>query len=164
MNPEVKVKSVNVEVMQNSVAVAANKGIMNQAVCQTAANTAAKTVTMGNTFDLVTKAMILVKFQNAITVANATLNITHTDLGGNESSTGAKAIHYRGAALPAGLVKAGTEVPMRYDGTRWNIIGDLTPSGFTITSDEEHGIDEFSAIGSASITEDDEHGYDEFDF
>ena len=125
MTPTEKAKGINLEVMQDSIRDARNKSIGNDAVCSTAAGTAAKTVTLGTTFELVTKATIIVKFENAITVAGATLNITHTDLAGQTSSTGAKDIYYRGAALPANLVKAGMSLIMRYNGTQWDIISNI---------------------------------------
>lgn len=160
-----KEQQVTVEGMQAADRKALNKGIGNSCTCSTAAATAAKTVTLGNTFQLVQDATILVKFTNAITVANATLAVTHTPFGASEATTeAAKPIYYRGAALPAGLVKAGTMVMLRYNGTQFDIVGDLTPSGFSVTSDETTGYDTFEAIGSAEITEDDTKGYDEFTF
>ena len=75
MDPQVEAKTVNVGVMQASVGVALNTGIGNRAVCQTAANTAAKTVTISNKFfDLVDEPTILVVFNNAITVLGGKLS------------------------------------------------------------------------------------------
>lgn len=102
-----------------------NKGIGSEGTCSTAAATAAKEVTLGTTFELVNKATILVKFTNAISVASATLAVTHTDLDGTTTTETAKPIYYRGAALAANMVKAGDILVLRYDGTSWNIIGVL---------------------------------------
>lgn len=187
------------ELMQSEVMPRTNKGIGNEAVCQTAAATAAKTIIAPAGFSLTNGATIIVTFANAIGVANATLafgtavDSTADDYAQkNPASEGwyvlsggtfvltedatpqngttyytvsaAKPIYYRGAALGANLVKAGSQVILRYNGTQFCVIGDLTPSGFSITSDEVNGVDVFTAIGSATIVEDNEHGYDDFNF
>jgi hypothetical protein len=64
--------------------------------CATAAATAAKAVSISS-YTLVAGGIVVVKFDNAVP-ANATLNVT---------SKGAKAIHYKGAAITAGVIKAG---------------------------------------------------------
>lgn len=73
------------------------------AVCSTAAATAAKTASISS-FALTAGGIVTIKF-NADVPANATLNI---------SSKGAKAIYYRGAAITAGVIKAGDTVTMIY--------------------------------------------------
>ena len=83
--------------------------------CSTAAGTAAKVVTCSG-FNLVTGATVMVKFTNANTVANPTLNV---------NSKGAKAIYYRGAALTASSLAnwgAGDVVEFRYNGTQWDLL------------------------------------------
>ena len=162
MTEEVKKKSVNMEDMAAYAKILHNKGVGNNATCSTAGSTAAKEVTMGTTFDLVAEATILVKFANAITVANATLKVATPTV--QMADAVAKPIFYCGAALGANLVKAGMTVMMRYDGTNWNIIGDLTKSGFIITTDETTGTDIFTAVGSAEITPNDTTGVDAFTF
>ena len=162
MTEEVKKKSVNMEDMAAYAKILHNKGVGNNATCSTAGSTAAKEVTMGTTFDLVAEATILVKFANAITVANATLKVATPTV--QMADAVAKPIFYCGAALGANLVKAGMTVIMRYDGTNWNIIGDLTKSGFIITADETTGTDIFTAVGSAEITPNDTTGVDAFTF
>ena len=162
MTEEVKKKSVNMEDMAAYAKILHNKGVGNNATCSTAGSTAAKEVTMGTTFDLVAEATILVKFANAITVANATLEVASPTV--QMADAVAKPIFYCGAALGANLVKAGMIVMMRYDGTNWNIIGDLTKSGFIITTDETTGTDIFTAIGSATVSHNDTTGADEFVF
>ena len=84
-------------------------------VCSTAAGTAAKTVTMTN-YNLVAHGIVSIRFTNAITVANATLNI---------NGKGAKAIYYQGTALAANVIGAGSTVVMQYNGTVYNIIGGI---------------------------------------
>lgn len=88
--------------------------------CSTAAGTAAKTVaTKDAKFDLEAGARIMVKFANANTAASPTLNV---------DSTGAKAIYYRGAAVGAKALGAGV-YEFLYNGTQWEIIGDLAVWG-----------------------------------
>lgn len=174
--------------MQDVVIPNKNKGIGNEAVCETAGSTAAKTVAAPDGFSLSVSATVIVTFQNAITVAGATLAV---------GDAAAKPIFYRGAALAANMVKAGAQLILRYDGTNFNVIGDLdtdtdtvtdvtfdssdnklkqtkggvqtdivqlVTSGFAISNDETTGLDEISAIGSATITEDDTNGIDELSF
>ena len=157
-----ELEAVNVQDLKASMKKGGNRGIYNEGTCTTAAATAAKEVTMGTTFDLVAEATILVKFANAITVANATLKVASPTV--QMADAVAKPIFYCGAALGANLVKAGMIVMMRYDGTNWNIIGDLTKSGFIITTDETTGTDIFTAMGSATVSHNDTTGADEFVF
>ena len=79
--------------------------------CATAAGTAAKTLDILD-YQLTRARSIVVTFSNAITVANATLNI---------SSKGAKPIYYRGEALEADVIKAADIVTFLYDGTNYVI-------------------------------------------
>lgn len=132
MTEQEKKKTVNVEDMQAFGKVIHNKGIGSEGTCTTAAGTAAKTVTVGTTFSPVAGATLLVTFQNAITVASATLAVTYGP-SGSTATLAAKPIYYRGAALGAGLVKAGAVLLLRYDGTRFNIVGDLDTDTNTVT-------------------------------
>ena len=128
MDESTKAKTVNMEDMQAHTRVLHNKGIGSSGTCSTAAATAAKAVTLGSTFDLVSGATILVTFTNGISVAGATLAVTHTPIGASEATTeAAKAIYYRDAALGADMVKAGAKVLLRYNGTQFDVIGDLFP-------------------------------------
>ena len=71
--------------------------------CSTAAATAAKAVSISS-YTIVAGGIVVVKFDNAVP-ANATLNVT---------SKGAKAIHYKGAAITAGVIKAGDTCTFMY--------------------------------------------------
>lgn len=73
------------------------------ATCSTAEATAAKTAALPS-YTLTTGGIVAVKFTNAVP-AGATLNI---------NSKGAKAIYYKGAAITAGVIKAGDTVTMIY--------------------------------------------------
>ena len=79
--------------------------------CETAAATAAKTVTLSN-YALVTGGIVTVKFTNTNTAANPTLNI---------NSKGAKAIQYNGSATFTAGILSGA-VTFIYDGTAYQII------------------------------------------
>ena len=83
--------------------------------CSTAASTAAKTVSVSN-FVLETGARILVKFTITNTASNPTLNV---------SSTGAKSIMYRGSAISASSLATNRIYEFIYDGTNWELIGDI---------------------------------------
>lgn len=85
----------------------------------TAAGTAAKVATIAN-YKLVTGALVLIEFTATNTAANPTLNI---------SSTGAKAIYYNGAAVTASYLKAQHIYMMRYNGTQYDIVGDIDTAG-----------------------------------
>lgn len=97
----------------DGVAFNGTANIAHFGTCSTAAATVAKVVACTG-FALKTGAVINVKFSNAITVASATLNV---------NSTGAKAIYYRGAALPANIVSGGTVVKLVYNGTQYDMVG-----------------------------------------
>ena len=73
------------------------------AVCTTAAATAAKTASISS-YALTTGGIVSIKFDNDVP-AGATLNIT---------SKGAKAIYHRGAAITAGVIKAGDTATFVY--------------------------------------------------
>jgi len=78
--------------------------------CTTAAATAAKTANISS-YALVAGGIVVVKFDNSVP-ANATLNVT---------SKGAKAIHYKGAAITAGVIKAGDTATFIYS-TQYHLL------------------------------------------
>lgn len=89
--------------------------ISHYGTCDTVASTAAKTVSLSN-YSLVTGSRIVVKFTVTNTAANPTLNV---------NNTGAKPIIYRGSAISAGYLAANRVYEFVYDGTNWNLMGDL---------------------------------------
>ena len=110
-------EAINVSGLKASLKKGGNVGIYNEAICSTAGGTAAKvTNTTPPSFTLTAGAKILVKFTYAISAENATLQV---------GSNSAKPIYYKGSALPADLVKAGTSLLLSYDGTSFNIVGDI---------------------------------------
>lgn len=92
--------------------------ITHYGTCSTAKGTAAKVVDIDG-FKLVTGAVVWVRFTvtNTAAVANLTLNV---------NGTGAKHIKYRGANLGSvGYLAAGRTYPFVYDGTYWELAGDI---------------------------------------
>jgi hypothetical protein len=87
--------------------------IKGYAVCNTAGNVAAKTVSI-TPFVLEVGSEVTVKFTYPNTAPAATLNV---------SSSAAKPIMYKGQPLPGGLLSGVQK--FSYDGANWNIIGDF---------------------------------------
>ena len=79
--------------------------------CATEAATTAKVVTLSN-YALQTGGQVSVKFTYAVP-ASATMNI---------NDKGAKNIYYKGAAIVAGVIKAGDIATFIYDGTQYQLI------------------------------------------
>lgn len=92
------------------------------ATCSTAAATAAKTATISPTmtFSLVTGARVFIKFSNTNTASNPTLSVNSSD---------AKPIYYNGAALESNSIDAGGTYEFVYNGTQWELVGDLDTNG-----------------------------------
>lgn len=89
--------------------------ITHYGTCSTSAATAAKTVALTG-FTLVTGAIITVRFSATNSAANPTLNV---------NGTGAKAIRYRNAAITAGYLAANRTYTFVYDGTYYQLVGDI---------------------------------------
>lgn len=89
----------------------------------TAAGTAAKVATIAD-FKLTTGTLVLIEFTTTNTASNPTLNI---------SSTGAKAIYYNGAAVTSNYLKAQHIYMLRYNGTQYDIVGDIDTNTDTDT-------------------------------
>lgn len=92
-----------------------SKNINNYGVCGTEAGTAAKVVTVGSDFTLATGAQVVVKFTNANSANNPTLNV---------NGKGAKPIcQYGSTAVGTGATttgwRAGSVQTFTYDGTSW---------------------------------------------
>ena len=89
--------------------------INHYGLCGTGADTVAKVVSCTG-FTLGTGAKITVKFSVTNTAANPTLNV---------NNTGAKAIYYRGEAIPTGYLAANRTYTFVYNGTQYELIGDI---------------------------------------
>lgn len=113
--------------------------ITHYGTCSTSAETVAKTVSCTG-FTLSTGAIITVKFTVTNTASNPTLNV---------NGTGSKAIMYRGSAISAGKLAANRIYTFVYDGTYFQLVGDLDTNttyslssfGITATSSELNKLD-----------------------
>jgi hypothetical protein len=85
-------------------------------VCETAAGTAAKTVTVLGDFALDSGATVIVKFTNKNTASSPTLNV---------NNTGAKIIRYNNATITADYLAANRFMTFLYDGTYWQFVGEI---------------------------------------
>ena len=93
--------------------------VTHYASCATAAGTAAKAVTLAG-FKLAAGAEVLVSFTTTNSATNPTLNV---------HNTGAKPIRFANLAIGAGVPVAGRLYHLVYDGTAWQIVGDVfTPA------------------------------------
>lgn len=99
------VKTINGEAIYGS----GDISTFHYGVCNTAAGTAAKTVTVSGNFSLVTGAQVVVKFTNGNTTNGSTLNV---------NNTGAKTIRW-GSYSGAWYMNAGGVLTFVYDGTNW---------------------------------------------
>lgn len=91
--------------------------------CSTAAATAAKVVSCSN-FTLATGSRIIVQFTVTNSAASPTLNV---------NNTGAKAITYRNSAITAGYLAANRVYEFVYDGTNYELVGDINTDTNTDT-------------------------------
>ena len=105
--------------------------IIHYGTCSTAAETAAKAVNCTG-FVLATGARIAVRFTVTNTAANPTLNV---------NATGAKAIRYRNAAIAAGYLAAIRTYDFIYDGTYFQLIGDIdTNTTYAVATQAKNGL------------------------
>ena len=98
----------------------------NYGICSTAAGTAAKTVNVSEPFLKVTGAHVTVKFTITNTASSPTLNV---------NNTGAAAIYYRGAAISAGYLAANRTYEFVFNGTQYELIGDINTNITAATVD-----------------------------
>jgi hypothetical protein len=97
--------------------------IHHYGTCSTAAGTATKAVSVTG-FKLATGACVYVRFTTTNTAAVSGLKL-------NVSSTGAKNIKYRNADLPSvDILSADRTYQFVYDGTYWQLIGDVDSTGY----------------------------------
>lgn len=105
----------------NGMLVRGDANRTNYGTCSTAAATAAKTVDCTG-FELVTGAEITVKFTVDNAAANPTLNV---------NGTRARPIYYRGSPIATGYLAAGRVYTFRYDGARYELVGDVNTDSDT---------------------------------
>ena len=113
--------------------------------CSTAAGTAAKTTTIEGFSKLKTGALVLVKFTNANTAENPTLNV---------NSTGAKAIYYRGAAILPNYINSYKTYVFVYNGAQWDLAGDLVIDSISGTTGRHSKFTATNKLGDSLISDD----------
>ena len=127
-----------------------------RAVCNTAADTAAKVATVqgSGTYTLREGSMIVCYFANAVP-AGATLNV---------SSTGAKDIFFNNMAIKAGMIGSGTYALLQYHGTldKWVLIVTSTgpiwawnQTAKTPSMTTPIGVDSFGKLWADTLMHDD---------
>lgn len=111
--------------------------VLRYAVCATAADTAAKTVSINN-FNLTMGARISVRFSTTNTAVNPTLNV---------SNSGAKPIFYNGSAISAGYLLADKVWDFVYDADlnsnsgAWVLVGEKdTNTTYGIATNSKAGL------------------------
>jgi len=111
----------------------------NFAVCSTAGDVAAKTVTLSG-FTLANRARVTVKFSNENTATGNTLTL-------NVSGTGDKEMRYHNGSIPAGLLKAGGLYEFMFNSNVWELVGNDDAAA----EDHRHGnITNDGKIGNTS--------------
>nr|WP_305734095.1 phage tail protein [uncultured Bilophila sp.] len=99
--------------------------------CATEAATAAKVVACTG-FALATGSRITVRFTVTNTAASPTLNV---------NGTGAKALRYRNAAISAGYLAANRTYEFVYDGTYYQLVGDIdTNTTYAVATQAKNGL------------------------
>ena len=126
--------------------------ITHFATCSTAAATQAKIASVAG-FNLVTGARVTIKFTVTNTAVTPTLNV---------NGTGAKAIKYRGSAIPAGYLAANRVYEFTYDGTDYVLVGDINTdtnttykSGTGITIGSGNAINHTNSVTAGTAKGDD---------
>ena len=117
-------------------------GTSYYATCSTAAATAAKEATIsGQTFNLVTGARVIVKFTYANSATSSTLDV---------NGTGAKPIYYNGAAIGKSVTDANGTYEFVYNGTQWELIGDLDTNTSPSAASATPNMDGTAAVGTST--------------
>ena len=109
--------------------------------CSTAAGTAAKVVSIPG-FALATGAEVTVRFTVTNTASSPTLNI---------NGTGAKPIQYRNAAIAAGYLAANRTYRFVYDGSSYELVGDVdTNTTYTAATAAPKAPASSAAVGTSA--------------
>ena len=105
--------------------------ITHYGACSTEAATQEKVVSLTG-FTLATGAKVCVKFTYANTASAPTLNV---------NSTGAKTIRYNNSNISSGQIKANHTYEFVYDGTYWQLVGDLdTNTTYSVATTSADGL------------------------
>lgn len=93
--------------------------IDHDAICNTSASEAAKTANFYSDFHATSGARVIVYFVKGNTASDPTISI---------GNTAALPIYYKGSPVPPGLITEKSYIELLCDGTKYNIVGDLTQS------------------------------------
>lgn len=114
---------------------------LNFGTCSTAADVAAKTVTIGNALNATTGVEVTILFTNGNQATSPTLTINlpvNTKADGTTTSGGTCGsnlpIYYQGRPVDPGYIKAGDVVRMAYYSSKWYIVGSIN----SVTSYANH--------------------------
>lgn len=114
---------------------------LNYGTCSTAAGTAAKVVSIPG-FALATGAEVTVRFTVTNTASSPTLNV---------NNTGAKPIQYRNAAIAAGYLAANRTYRFVYDGSSYELVGDVdTNTTYTAATAAPKAPASSAAVGTSA--------------
>ena len=114
---------------------------LNYGTCSTAAETAAKVVSLPG-FALATGAEVTVRFTVTNTASSPTLNV---------NGTGAKPIQYRNAAIAAGYLAANRTYRFVYDGSSYELVGDVdTNTTYTAATAAPKAPASSAAVGTSA--------------
>jgi hypothetical protein len=114
----------------NGMSIDGTTNRFNYGTCGTATNNAAKTVSCAG-YVLATGSEIAVKFTYANIAINSTLNV---------NNTGAKLIKYKGSSVPTGFIEAGGTYVFRYDGSYYNIVGNIVLVDSVLDTSSTHAV------------------------
>ena len=116
--------------------------ISHYGTCSTAAATAAKVVNLSG-FKLYTGSVVFVRFTVTNTASNPTLNV---------NNTGAKAIQYRNSAISAGHLAANRTYAFIYDGSSYELVGDIDSNTTYSTATESiSGLNKLSDATNSTL-------------
>lgn len=96
-----------------------------------------------NFISLVTNVRVTIKFTNANTATNATLNI---------NSTGTKPIYYHGTNVPNNIIVANSTINLVYNGTQYEIVGDFSASSSSLVTGVKGEAESTYRSGNVNIT------------
>ena len=114
-----------------------NEVVVAYAVCETAGDEATKTAVLDG-FTLVYGAETTVKFINANTAENPTLNINNTQ---------PVPIYYRGSAIPIDYIVSNSTLLFRYNGSEFDVVGEVVTSRVdTLENELQHHGHQISSI------------------
>lgn len=115
--------------MLDGVSFDGSSNITHYGTCYSSSSYSEKTVSCAN-FSLVSGSIIIVKFSYGNSASYVTLNVNYT---------GAKYIYYRGTYIPSSALQSDHVYMFVYDGSNYNLIGDLSTS-YSVATTTSNGL------------------------